>query len=154
MPSAIQMQSSFKIQLVDCFDDPQPSFDDWADISTEATRERPAIADEHKSFDILPNISLLPCPDDLLLKPPYHLTVYGGGKTTVEVQCSHSPTLELLAEYLKKWCKVNHQDTRHVSASSQKSDNIYAMSNGQRICTASRGRGRVTSVVLRVRSYV
>ncbi|KAI2779371.1 hypothetical protein F4815DRAFT_446406 [Daldinia loculata] len=116
MPSAIQMQSSFKIQLVDCFDDLQPSFDDWADISTEATRERPAIADEHQSFDILPNISLLPCPDDLLLKPPYHLTVYGGGKTTVEVQCSHSPTLELLAEYLKKWCKVNHQDTRHPPA--------------------------------------
>ncbi|KAI0098423.1 hypothetical protein F4814DRAFT_121547 [Daldinia grandis] len=116
MPSTTQMQSSFKTQLVKCFDDPQPSLDDWADISTEITREHPAIADEHQSFDILPNISVLPCPDDLFLKPPYYLTVYGGGKTTVEVQCSHSPTLELLAEYLKKWCKVNHQDTRRPPA--------------------------------------
>ncbi|KAI1804651.1 hypothetical protein F4811DRAFT_519304 [Daldinia bambusicola] len=114
--SLAKMQSSFKTQLSNCFDEHQPSLDDWADVSIEATNKRSATIEESRPFDILPDISILPRPDDLLLKPPYHLTVYGGGNTTVEVQCSHSPTLELLAEYLKKWCKVNYQHVGHPPA--------------------------------------
>ncbi|KAI8965554.1 hypothetical protein F5Y11DRAFT_312688 [Daldinia sp. FL1419] len=116
IPSLLRVRRASVAQLLHCFDESQPSLNDWADVSIEAAKECLAIRDEDQSFDLLPDINTLPCPDDLLLKPPYHLTVYGGGKTTVEVQCSHSPTLELLAEYLKKWCKINHQDTRHPRA--------------------------------------
>ncbi|KAK6952641.1 hypothetical protein Daesc_004931 [Daldinia eschscholtzii] len=116
MMSLVKMQSSFKTQLDNCFDDPQASLDDWADVSIEAANKPSTMVGEHGSFDLLPDISILPRPDDLLLKPPYHLTVYGGGNTIVEVQCSHSPTLELLGEYLKKWCKLNHRNIGHPPA--------------------------------------
>lgn len=63
-------------------------------------------------FTAMPDLSSQPQPDKLLLEPPYHLVVYGGGKTLVEVLCSHSPTLELLAGYLKRYCKTNNKDVR------------------------------------------
>ncbi|KAI1411527.1 hypothetical protein F5Y13DRAFT_55423 [Hypoxylon sp. FL1857] len=114
--SPIEIQSLFKVGLLDCFNDPQASPDEWANLSMDAVDDNSVATASHQSFDLLPDISVLPRPDDLLLKPPYHLAVYGGGNALVEVQCSHSPTLQLLAGYLKRWCKVNHQDTRHPPA--------------------------------------
>jgi len=29
------------------------------------------------------------------------------------VNCSHSPTVQFLEEYLKRWCRTNHNDTRN-----------------------------------------
>ncbi|KAI2622705.1 hypothetical protein GGS26DRAFT_593995 [Hypomontagnella submonticulosa] len=113
MPSPAEMQSIFKTKLLSCFDDQEAALDDWADVGVD---DNLAVVESPQPADVLPDINVLPRPDELLLKPPYHLVVYGGGKSMVEVQCSHSPTLELLAEYLKKWCKINHHDTRRPPA--------------------------------------
>ncbi|KAI0118071.1 hypothetical protein F4776DRAFT_672958 [Hypoxylon sp. NC0597] len=116
MQSPIEMQSLFKVRLLDCFNDPQASLDEWANLSIDTIGENSAATAPHQPFDVLPDIRVLPRPDELLLKPPYHLAVYGGGNAIVEVQCSHSPTLQLLAGYLKRWCKVNHQNINHPPA--------------------------------------
>ena len=59
----------------------------------------------------------LPRPEDLLLKPPYHMVISGFFENFdgIEIQCSHAPSLKLLHEYLKKWSKQNHQDVREPS---------------------------------------
>ncbi|KAI1188561.1 hypothetical protein F5B17DRAFT_451571 [Nemania serpens] len=115
-----------------------PAQDDWADISLDAktgtagivepshptpspsqshSHSRPAIQSA-PTIDILPTVDTVPRPDDLLQRPPYHLLVHAhglghgtGGRTCVEVQCSHSPTLQFLAEYLRKWARTNHNNT-------------------------------------------
>lgn len=121
-----ELEALFKTKLLHCFDEkrilnestPRHRMahpDDWAELSMDGASEKSVTMEQHQHIDVLPDIKTLLRPDELLLKPPYHLAVYGGGKTMVEVQCSHSPTLELLADYLKKWCKINHQDTRRVS---------------------------------------
>ncbi|UNI23887.1 hypothetical protein JDV02_009679 [Purpureocillium takamizusanense] len=53
----------------------------------------------------MPSVGSLAPPDKLLLRPPYHMIVYGGHE--VRVQCSHGQSLEFLAAYLKKWCRAN-----------------------------------------------
>jgi hypothetical protein len=99
--------------------------DDWADIEVDAATgktniveipARPAASQGSAmpKVDYLPDMSSLPRPNDLFLKPPFHLIVSAGLKE-IEVQGSHSPSLQLLAEYFKRWCRVNHQDTRKVS---------------------------------------
>ncbi|KAI1194159.1 hypothetical protein F5X97DRAFT_327820 [Nemania serpens] len=102
--------------------------DDWADVSldtktgTAAVVETPrsqsrtvvrAIPPSQAAFDVLPTVETVPRPDDLLQRPPYYLLVHapGSGRACVEVQCSHSPTLQFLAEYLKKWARTNHNNT-------------------------------------------
>ncbi|KAI1097863.1 hypothetical protein F4804DRAFT_351053 [Jackrogersella minutella] len=109
--SSTELQPLFKNKLLHCFDDHQLPPDDWEDLSVDVD-QKPAVTASRQFSDVLPGIAVIPRPDQLLLKPSYHLTVYGGSKTKVEVQCSHSPTLELLADYLKKWCKSDFQDTR------------------------------------------
>jgi hypothetical protein len=137
------MESQFKGDLLECFNerststaslpDHTISSDDWADVSVDTggtpavsiTRQpRPVL--EEQEVHAVPRIDILPRPDELLQKPPYHLTVSAGGtlvglnrvaggrQTFVEVQCSHSPSLQFLADYLKKWCRVNHHDSRQV----------------------------------------
>ncbi|KAJ4297393.1 hypothetical protein N0V88_004314 [Collariella sp. IMI 366227] len=66
--------------------------------------------------EFMPSAASLPRPDLLFLQPPYHLTMTSSHKS-VELHCSHSPTLEMIAEYFKRWCRVNHADTRNVSCS-------------------------------------
>jgi hypothetical protein len=134
MPTPMEAEPFFKGRLIKCFDDKtteKPALahrpaqaDDWADVSVDTATGQPAVVDPappHPTafavleFDRLPDCSTLARPDDLLLKPPYHLVVYDRGTALVEVHGSHSPSLQLLSEYLKKWCRVNHQDTRNVS---------------------------------------
>ncbi|KAH7147002.1 hypothetical protein B0J13DRAFT_500867 [Dactylonectria estremocensis] len=63
----------------------------------------------------IPNVNDLPKPDQLLAKPPYYLILYAGVRTKVEVECSHTQTLVFLSEYLKQWCKANHDSPdKHV----------------------------------------
>ncbi|BEI83704.1 hypothetical protein CcaverHIS002_0403080 [Cutaneotrichosporon cavernicola] len=58
----------------------------------------------------LPLVGALPRPDDLLLRPPYNLRVQSS-RHMVIVEASHSPTLQLLHDYLSQWCRVNHNRT-------------------------------------------
>ncbi|KAI1148178.1 hypothetical protein F4825DRAFT_454750 [Nemania diffusa] len=100
--------------------------DDWADIAVdnrtgtagvvEIPQRHPATSStlepaEAAVSDVIPDVETVPRPDDLLLRPPYHLTVYGGGKAFMEVQCSHSATLQFLSDYLVKWSRTNHNNT-------------------------------------------
>jgi hypothetical protein len=78
-------------------------------VETRKSLETPARA----KVEFLPNVASLPRPDQLFLKPPYHLTLLHGHQQ-IELHCSHSPTLKLLAEYFKRWCRVNHADSRNV----------------------------------------
>lgn len=111
--------------------------DDWADIAAETADEGPKVVYETyhpirigrssaqaastspyqpKPSAYLPSATSLPKPDELLLKPPYHLHVRQTGRGLIEIHGSHSPSLKLLADYLTKWCRVNHQDTTMVSS--------------------------------------
>ncbi|KAL2154563.1 hypothetical protein VTH82DRAFT_3239 [Thermothelomyces myriococcoides] len=59
----------------------------------------------------MPDVASLPRPNRLFLQPPYHL-ILTTDQQKIELQCSHSPTLEFIAAYFSRWCRVNHQDTR------------------------------------------
>ncbi|KAH8883562.1 hypothetical protein GQ53DRAFT_882329, partial [Thozetella sp. PMI_491] len=122
---------TFRGNLLACFDEKDatvskpPAADDWADVEMDSATGRAAVVERPApargssgpagmvslASDFLPTVSALPRPDVLLLRPPYHLQMHVGGNE-VEIQCSHSPTLQLLSDYLKKWCRVNHNDTR------------------------------------------
>ena len=64
---------------------------------------------------MLPNVKMLERPEDLMRKPPYHLILthnqYG---KFITIQGSHQPSLELIAEYFKKWTKKNHNQSNRV----------------------------------------
>ncbi|KAG6003939.1 hypothetical protein E4U21_001565 [Claviceps maximensis] len=57
----------------------------------------------------LPNVNLLPRPEELLLHPPYHLLITQD--SSIQIQCNHGPSLGFLDEYLRKWCRTNSQRT-------------------------------------------
>lgn len=120
-----QFAQVFKEQLLECFGEKKSlpihstTGDEWADVGIEETTEGLVKAVEAKALaavvEFLPDANNLPKPGTLLLKPPYHLIVssYGGHK--LEVQCSHSATLDVLHQYLKRWCKINPNLTNKVS---------------------------------------
>ncbi|KAI0969033.1 hypothetical protein F4678DRAFT_177650 [Xylaria arbuscula] len=95
--------------------------DDWADVAldnktgnvavVELPERRATTQQQSPAFDLIPDVDVIPRPEELLLKPPYHLTVRDFGSTSTEVQCSHSPTLQFLSDYLKKWTKTNYNYT-------------------------------------------
>lgn len=97
--------------------------DDWEGVEVDATtgtaqvaqapRASYAPAASRPKAEFLPNMASMPRPDQLFLQPPYHLSLIHGHHQ-IELHCSHSPTLELLAEYLKRWCRINHADTRNA----------------------------------------
>jgi len=96
--------------------------DDWADVEMDSSTGKVAVVDAPVAMastaanrvEFMPDLSTMPRPDELLQKPPYHLFIYDKGRQEVEVQCSHSPTLQFISDYLKKWCRVNHQCTTKV----------------------------------------
>ncbi|KAL1837816.1 hypothetical protein VTJ49DRAFT_3381 [Mycothermus thermophilus] len=130
-----QLFPVFQGGLLVCFDkpkQPQPLAErDWegVEVVDDATGEaevviregppapssKPAPTTRSNKVEFLPNVASLPRPDELLLRPPYHLTLSHAGDR-IELQCSHSPTLKVLAEYLKKWCRTNHNDSRNPPA--------------------------------------
>ena len=88
----------------------------------DKTTGKPAVIEKSRSGNVVvpvpmyfPDSNGLVRPDDLLLKPPYHMLIFSRGHHEVEVQCSHSPTLQFMADYLKRWCRVNHNQTNKVS---------------------------------------
>lgn len=107
--------------------------DDWADVAVDRTTGQPSVAPEpaparapvpspsapaRRVVDYLPDLALLSRPDELLREPPYHLAVYSG-HGTVEIHGSHSPTLELIAAYLRKFVRTNHNQTNRVRLSKE-----------------------------------
>ena len=126
-----ELESVFRITLTDCFsekpaaaaaDRTVPSMEDWADVSVDKTTGQPSMttttattaSSARPEVDRLPDLATLARPDDLLREPPYHLEVYGG-RGLIEIHGSHSPTLELIAAYLKKWVRTNHNHSNRVS---------------------------------------
>ena len=85
-----------------------PAFMGMASTSTSTAASAPA--------SYLPSLESLPRPDELFLHPPYHLIVADYGHKKIVVQGSHSPSLHLLGEYMKRWCRLNHQDSRRPPA--------------------------------------
>ncbi|KEZ43545.1 hypothetical protein SAPIO_CDS4458 [Scedosporium apiospermum] len=88
--------------------------DDWASIVVEPvvkTSINPTPSSQRRAPNVeyIPDINSVPRPDELLLRPPYHLIVFARSLNEIEIQCSHSPTLKFLSAYLAKWCRTNHQ---------------------------------------------
>ncbi len=83
--------------------------DGWADLGdlklTSSTTVAAPAPSKGGAATFLPTLNDVPRPDVLQLQPPYRLMVHDRGHS-VEVQCSHSPSLELLAGYLEKWCRA------------------------------------------------
>lgn len=123
---------TFRSQIMSAFDEGASSKtevdaadqDEWADVSVpvaaaathskSGTRLVPVVQEEVEPA-YLPNVNTLPRPDELLLKPPYHLHVSQSSAITIE--CSHSPSLSFLEAYFKKWCRTNNHRTDRVSSS-------------------------------------
>ncbi|KAF5655967.1 cytochrome family 51 (sterol 14-demethylase) [Fusarium heterosporum] len=110
----VQFSELFKEQLLEVFEEKQSSKpttvfsttgDEWADVANE--REEQSITLPSATVDYLPDASTMPKPGSLLQNAPYHLFVYASGKNKIEIECSHSQTLEVLAEYLRKWTRIN-----------------------------------------------
>lgn len=123
-----QLYPSFRGGLLDCFGAKSTSTpaaaDDWADVEVDKTTGKPAVSEPPTTTSVaqrpaaseyLPNWESLPRPDELLLKPPYHLILHAG-VGQISIECSHSPSLKLLSDYLKRWCRVNHNDSRSPPA--------------------------------------
>ncbi|KAJ3493455.1 hypothetical protein NLG97_g4720 [Lecanicillium saksenae] len=85
--------------------------EDWADLGdTKPAVAAPVAAQlavpvAAKGAAFMPTLNDVPRPDLLQLQPPYRLIVHDRG-SHIEVHCSHSPSLELLAGYLEKWCRA------------------------------------------------
>ncbi|KAK4454525.1 hypothetical protein QBC34DRAFT_134918 [Podospora aff. communis PSN243] len=123
----------FRGKLLACFESPKKAElpirqggagDEWADVELDTTTGKPEVVEKPRAqptsrstttVEFLPNVQSLPRPDELFLRPPYHLTVLPG-HNEIEIQCSHSPTLKVLSEYLKRWCRINHHDTTEPAA--------------------------------------
>lgn len=99
--------------------------EDWAEVQADQVRAAQAAIAEVKTTLLappaavsgyIPSVKTYPRPEVLLQRPPYHLIVSWG--TPIEIQGSHSPSLEFIAEYLKKWCRTDHSRTDAVSGAS------------------------------------
>ncbi|KAM7202727.1 hypothetical protein V8F33_002653, partial [Rhypophila sp. PSN 637] len=122
LPRKVRVQPNelfpvFRGQLHTCFDEKKQTAqadkaDDWADVEVDTTTGTP----RPQPSPYLPTAASLPRPDQLLSKPPYHLLLRQSARGFIEIQCSHSPSLELLAYYLRTWYRVNHQDTGNPPA--------------------------------------
>ncbi|KAI0547779.1 hypothetical protein F4679DRAFT_597447 [Xylaria curta] len=132
VPSKAYTLSFFTGNLLKVFDEkarhesssatgPAAVADDWADVTVdnktgnaaviEAPQRHGATTQPSPSFDVIPDVTTISRPDELLLKPPYHLIVHYHGKGSIDIQCGHSPTLQFIADYLKKWSRTNHNNT-------------------------------------------
>ncbi|KAM0250300.1 hypothetical protein ACHAP5_002359 [Fusarium lateritium] len=118
----------FKEHLLEAFDKKEPSKslpihsttgDEWADVGVDEPEERttkPSMTgNKAPAIDYLPDPNTLPKPASLLQNAPYHLFVRASGSNNIEIECSHSQTLEILAEYLKRWTRINPNRTDKAS---------------------------------------
>ncbi|KAJ6445394.1 Budding site selection protein [Purpureocillium lavendulum] len=108
---ALALVPHLRLQAEGAFKGQTTTAEDWTSVAASgesttvtAPAAGPALVVAAKS-SYMPSVASLPPPDKLLLRPPYHMIVYGGHE--VRIQCSHGPSLEFLAAYLKKWCRAN-----------------------------------------------
>ncbi|KAJ3037524.1 hypothetical protein HDV00_001637 [Rhizophlyctis rosea] len=96
---------------VDTSDDLDTSEFDMLSIATPAPADH-VRSSSAQSLDSLPSLNTIPRPEELMKRAPYHLVIYNTspGKE-ISVECSHQPSLELIAAYFKKWVKTNHNKT-------------------------------------------
>jgi hypothetical protein len=124
-----QFSGLFKEQLLEAFDKKEPpkslpihstTGDEWADVGVDEPEEQTAkismAGNKAPVMDYLPDPNTMPKPGSLLQNAPYHLFVHASGNNNIEIECSHSQTLEVLAEYLKRWTRINPNRTDKVSA--------------------------------------
>jgi hypothetical protein len=127
----------FQDNLLDCFSEKTATSsaaptDDWASVSMDKDTGKPAVVESssslplrsaaaHATLQKIPDVHRLARLDEVILDPPYHLIVSSDGTSFFEVQCSHSPTLEFLEAYLKRWTRSNPHDSRNVSLRSSPS---------------------------------
>lgn len=134
-----QFANIFKDQLLSLFEDkpkaaptattnivpiPSTTGDDWADVghthdggvaAAVVDKQKPAPAHQPAAVEFLPDPEAIPKPDALLRRTPYHMIILVYGASHIEIQCSHNPTLEVMAKYFKKWVKTDHNKTTKVS---------------------------------------
>ncbi|KAH8174831.1 hypothetical protein LIA77_06250 [Sarocladium implicatum] len=112
--------SSLKDNLLKAFE-PQPSSNQWVQVdaapdasaTVEPLRLQSLSIKEPRTtaqqpIQYLPDAASLPRPDELLSRPPYYMIVRAVGELRIDVECTHSPTLDAIANYLKRWCRTNH----------------------------------------------
>lgn len=100
--------------------------DGWADVMDDEDLQSVAVSSSTHATTIptqsniperLPTVDMLPRPGDLLpATTPYIMIidVLKHNVPSITVQCSHQPTLELMASYLDKWGKKKHGDMKNV----------------------------------------
>jgi hypothetical protein len=123
-----QFGGLFKEQLLEAFDKKEPSKslpihsttgDEWADVGVDESEEQTAktsmAGKKASAIDYLPDPNAMPKPGSLLQNAPYHLFVRASSSNNIEIECSHSQTLEVLGEYLKRWTRINPNRTDKVS---------------------------------------
>ncbi|KAJ7504295.1 hypothetical protein B0H11DRAFT_1905555 [Mycena galericulata] len=115
--SQSKLDSSFDKDFENLFNaDTDMKEDDWADVAAE-TRMAAKPATTSSAIEPPASVARMPVLDGLARPQelftsngPYILIVEERGATIV-VQCSHEPTLELLAAYLNKWAKSSSNDS-------------------------------------------
>ena len=113
-----------------------PEGDEWVGMEVDAASGKAHVVEKPRGesqvsasvVEFLPSVESLPRPDLLFLQPPYYLTMVAG-RQNIELQCSHSPSLQLVADYFKRWCRVNHSDTRSVSCSVCDGSHIHLLTS-------------------------
>ncbi|KAJ7696571.1 hypothetical protein B0H17DRAFT_1198082 [Mycena rosella] len=121
--SQSKLDSSFDKDFENLFNtDIDAKDDDWADVEVEtrtATVNPATISSPYEPPSVvrLPVLDALARPLELFTSTgPYILIVEERGGMIV-VQCSHEPSLELLAAYLNKWSKSNPNDSDSLKRS-------------------------------------
>lgn len=66
-----------------------------------------SIQTTRQPIQYLPDVASLPRPDELLQRVPYYMIVRTMGER-IDIECTHSPSLNVLAAYLQRWCRTNH----------------------------------------------
>lgn len=93
---------------------------DWADIvvGTHKTSGPPLAAPKFEPIRKrmrMPIVETTPRPSDLLKNLVSHYLIFNARALPALIQCSHEPTLNFLAEYLKRHGKTNTNDSERVS---------------------------------------
>jgi hypothetical protein len=118
--SQSQLDSSYDKSFENLFN-ASAKDDDWADVVVEKQVPATPTAGAAFSSSSGPSVARLPVLDALSRPPelfkttgPYILIVEERVPNIV-IQCSHEPSLELIAAYLNKWGKSNPNDSLKVS---------------------------------------
>jgi hypothetical protein len=97
----------------DAFTDVGSEFGDSSVMTPSTTTGR--FSSQRARLDALPDVKTLERPEDLMKFPPYHLIVHHSSYgTSIRIQCSHQPSLDLISEYFTRWVKRNHNSTHKV----------------------------------------